>query len=177
MNALNSHYIEASRVLAEKVSVTPIKFLKIYLGGRVMNKQIRLIPALALGMAVLSIPTLATAATTISVVDPAPLVAKGAGALMSVEVTCDPSFGPGSRLFANVSLIQRAGNSTTQGFGGINDTIDCDGVPHTFQILVPFSGRVFHKGSAIAQASETVCNQFFFQCESAQVTEEIQLGK
>jgi hypothetical protein len=30
MNALNLHYIEAFRVLAEKVSVTPIKFLKIY---------------------------------------------------------------------------------------------------------------------------------------------------
>jgi hypothetical protein len=144
-----------------------------------MNKQIRLIPALALGMAVLSIPTLATAATTITIVDSAPLVAKGAGALVSVEVTCDPSppFGPGSHLFANVSLIQRAGNSTTQGSGGINDTIDCDGVPHTFQILVSPFGRVFHKGSAIAQASETVCDEFFFQCESAQVTEEIQLVK
>ncbi len=44
-----------------------------------MNKHIRVIPALALGMAVLSIPTLATAATTINVVDPAQLLAKGAG--------------------------------------------------------------------------------------------------
>jgi hypothetical protein len=54
-----------------------------------MNKQIRLIPALALGMAVLSIPSLATAATTITIVDSAPLLARGAGALVSVEVTCD----------------------------------------------------------------------------------------
>jgi hypothetical protein len=54
-----------------------------------MNKQIRLVPALALGMAVLSIPPLAAAATTINVVDPASLVAKGAGALVSVEGTCD----------------------------------------------------------------------------------------
>lgn len=87
-----------------------------------MNKHIRLIPALALGMALSSIPTLATAATTINVVDQASLLAKGAGALVSVEVTCDPSFGSGSQLFANVSLIQRAGNSIIQGSGGISDT-------------------------------------------------------
>jgi hypothetical protein len=141
-----------------------------------MNKHIRLIPALALGVSVLSIPTLATAATTINVVDQAPLVARGAGALVSVEVTCDPSFGSGSRLFANVSLVQRVGSSTTNGFGSIDDTINCDGTPQTFQILVAASGgKAFRKGSAIAQASETVCDPSFSFCESAQVTEEIQL--
>ena len=140
-----------------------------------MNKHIRLIPALALGVAVLSIPTLATAATTINVVDQAPLVAKGAGVLVSVEVTCDPSFGPGSHLFANASLVQRAGNSTTNGFGGINNDINCDGTPQTFQILVTASGNIFRKGPAIAQASETVCDPSFSFCEFAQVTEEIQL--
>ena len=141
-----------------------------------MNKHIRLIPALALGVSVLSIPTLATAATTINVVDQAPLVARGAGALVSVEVTCDPSFGSGSHLFANVSLVQRAGNSTANGSGSINDVaINCDGTPQTFQILVTASGKVFKRGPAIAQASETVCDPSFSFCESAQVTEEIQL--
>jgi hypothetical protein len=141
-----------------------------------MNKHIRLIPALALGVAVLSIPTLATAATTINVVDQAPLVARGAGALVSVEVTCDPSFGSGSHLFANVSLVQRVGNSTTNGSGFISDgPINCDGTPQTFQVLVTASGKIFRKGPAIAQASETVCDPSFFLCESAQVTEEIQL--
>lgn len=138
-----------------------------------MNKHIRLIPALAL--AVLSVPTLATAATTINVVDQAPLVARGAGALVSVEVTCDPSFGSGSHLFANVSLVQRVGNSTTNGSGGIDRTINCDGTPQTFQVLVTASGKIFRQGPAIAQASETVCDPSFFLCESAQVTEEIQL--
>ena len=141
-----------------------------------MNKHIRLIQAFALGIAVLSIPTLATAATTITVVDPAPLVAKSAGALVSVEVTCDPSFGPGSHLFANVSLFQRAGNRVTQGFGFINDIpINCDGMPQTFQILVPSSQKIFRQGPAIVQASETVCDPPFNICESAQVTEEIDL--
>jgi hypothetical protein len=110
------------------------------------------------------------------VVDQAPLVARGAGALVSVEVTCDPSFGSGSHLFANVSLLQRAGNSTVNGFGGINNDINCDGTPQTFQILVTeASGKIFRKGSAVAQVSETVCDPSFFFCESAQVTEEIQL--
>src|SRR5262245_31833261 len=98
-----------------------------------MHKHVRLILALALGVAILSIPTLATAATTISVVDPAPLVAKSAGALVSVEITCD--LGPGSRLqSAGVTLSQRAGNRTIQGFGSLccNITINCDGTPQTF---------------------------------------------
>jgi hypothetical protein len=140
-----------------------------------MNMHIRLIPALALGMAVLSIPTLATAATTINVVDQAPLLAKGAGALVSVEVTCDPSFGSGSHLSANVSLIQRVGSGITNGSGFINATINCDGTSQTFQIVVTASGKPFRKGSAIAQASESVSDPSFNQFEFAQVTEEIQL--
>jgi hypothetical protein len=143
-----------------------------------MNKQIRLIQAFALGMAVLSIPTLATAATTINVVDQAQLLAKGAGVFVSVEITCNPSFGPGSNLSsASVSLFQRAGSGINQGFGFISDTINCDGAPQTFQILVPASGKVFRQGPAIAQASAFVCDPSFSFCESAQVTEEIQLVK
>lgn len=141
-----------------------------------MKKQIRLIQAFALGIVVLSIPTLATAVTTINVVDPALLVAKSVGALVSIEVTCDPSFGPGSHLaFAGVTLFQRAGSHVTQGFNSISDTINCDGTPQTFQILVPSSGKIFRQGPAIALASEEVCNPDFSSCESAQVTQEIEL--
>jgi len=140
-----------------------------------MNKHIRFIPALALGMAVFSIPNLATAATTINVLDPVVLVAKGAAALVSFEVTCESSFGPGSFLGASVSVLQRAGSGATQGFAGNNFTINCDGNPQTFQILVPTSGKIFKRATAIVQASETVCDPFFVQCENAQVTEEIQL--
>jgi hypothetical protein len=138
-----------------------------------MNKNIHLIPALALGIAVLSIPTLATAATTINVVDPATLVAKGAGAQVSVEVTCDTG-DLGSQLFANVSLTQRVGNSTANGSGGSSGTINCDGRPQTVPILVSvFGGKAFKKGPALAQASVSVCHPDF--CENAQAAEEIRL--
>jgi acyl-CoA reductase-like NAD-dependent aldehyde dehydrogenase len=138
-----------------------------------MNKHLRLIPALALGMAVLSIPTLATAATTINVVDEAPLVAKSAGVLVSVEVNCDLSSGPGS-MSVSVTLSQRAGNRVTQGSGSQNrnNTINCDGT-QTFQVLVTSFGRIFHQGSAIAQVSTFLCDQFI--CEGEQATEVIRL--
>lgn len=53
-----------------------------------MNKQVRLSTALALGAAILSLPALAIAQPTVDIVDPARLVARGAGAIVSVEVTC-----------------------------------------------------------------------------------------
>jgi hypothetical protein len=140
-----------------------------------MNKQIRLIPALALGMAMLSIPTLATATITINVVDPASLVAKGAGALVSVEVTCDLT--PNSGVFVSVELIQRAGNRTTSGSGSTNNRIPitCDSTPQIVDVIVSSFGRVFKNGPAIARAFADVCTEDFFQCESSAVTEEIQL--
>ncbi|MCA1853116.1 MAG: hypothetical protein LC647_12175, partial [Beggiatoa sp.] len=140
-----------------------------------MNKNIHLIPALALGMAVLSIPTLATAATTINVVDETRLEAKGAATFVSVEVTCD--FGTESQLFAVVLLTQRIGENTAFGDGDItNATITCDGTPQTFQILVRnysrFSGgKLFRKGSATAEASAFVCAPLV-PCEEAYTTEE-----
>jgi hypothetical protein len=140
-----------------------------------MNKHIRLIPALALGVAILSIPTLATAAITINVVDPASLVAKGAGALVSVEVTCD--LAPNPSVFVGVELIQRAGNRTTSGFGstGRSIPITCDNTPQIVDVIVSSFGRVFKNGPAIARAFADVCTEDFSQCEFSAVTEEIQL--
>jgi hypothetical protein len=146
-----------------------------------MNKHISFIPAIILGIAMLSIPSLATAAA-INVVDPASLIAKGAGVLVSVEVTCDPSFGSGSHLFGGVLLVQRVpGNNIVHGGGGIFDTaINCDGTPQKFQILATVSGsgasgKSFHKGSAIAQFTVTVFNPDSSLSESEEVTEVIRL--
>jgi hypothetical protein len=141
-----------------------------------MHKHIRFISALALGMAVLLIPTIATAATTANVVDQAPLLAKGAGARVSIEVTCD--FGDNSALFLNVSLTQRAGNDVARGSKRLDQrTINCDGTPQTttFEIVAQASGKPFHKGSAVAEAFVEVCDEFFNDCQEASVTEEIQL--
>jgi hypothetical protein len=76
-----------------------------------MNKQVRLTTALALGAAVLSIPTLAIAQPTVDIVDPARLVARGAGAIVSVTFTCDAT-APTNQTSLSVNLTQRVGNST-----------------------------------------------------------------
>lgn len=136
-----------------------------------MNKRISFVPALALGMVVLSVPTLATAVTTIDVVDEARLV--GGAAVMSVEITCD--LGANSFLAGTTGIIiQRTRFNVTIGSGDLGQTpIDCDGTPQTFQIAV--SGSRFRPGPATAQASTIVCNRTPFTCESAQDSEEIQL--
>ena len=137
-----------------------------------MNKHIRLIPALALGIAVLSIPTLATAATTVTVGPQALLVAKGAGAVVSLEVTCDF----GSRIISGGVLVnQRVGNGLSVGFGNNNSTIDCSGTLQTFEILVLAQLKPFHKGSAIANGNVFVCSNDFSVCNSAQANQAIQL--
>jgi hypothetical protein len=116
-----------------------------------MTKHIRLIPALALGMAV-SMPTLATAAlVTINVVDPAPLIAKGAGALVSVQVTCDPSFGSPSSVNGLLLLTERVGNKVAPGSGSIGDTITCDGTPQTFQVLTTATSQRFRSGLVLRE--------------------------
>lgn len=144
-----------------------------------MNKHTRFIATLILSLAMLSIPTLATAQTTVAVdvVDPADLVGKGAGVLVSIEVTCGPPFLPtGNHMFGSVSLFQRTGSGVNQGSGSTSDTIDCNLMPQTFQILVISSfNRVFKKGSAAAQAFATVCDPVFVVCQTAQDAEEIRL--
>ena len=121
----------------------------------------------------LSIPTLATAATTIVTAEPqALLVAKGAGAVVSVEVTCDF----GSRiLFGSVFVNQRVGNGLASGSGSVNDVpINCTGTLQTFEILALAQSKPFHKGSAIAYVGVFVCD-IAFTCGSAQSNREIQL--
>jgi hypothetical protein len=141
-----------------------------------MTKHIRFIPALALGM-VVSMPTLATAAiVTLNVVDPATLIAKGAGGLVSVQVTCDPSFGSGSQVFGSVNLTERVGNKVANGSGGFPfgpdpTAITCDGKPQTFQIVTTSMSLRFRSGLALAQASLFVSSPIL--AGSAQVTQQI----
>jgi hypothetical protein len=144
-----------------------------------VHKHIRLISALVLGMAVLLIPTLATAAPTINtintvnVADQGLLVAKGAGVRVSVEVTCDS---PGGDLFVDVILTQHSGNTDAEGVGGVSGT--CDGTPQTFEFHVAagqLSEKVFSKGPATAQFNVGVCDPS--GCENTEGREEIQLVK
>jgi hypothetical protein len=130
-----------------------------------------------LGMSVLSVPSLAIAQPTIDVVgDTAPLIARGAGAIVSVEVTCASPTDPA---FANVLVIQRAGNKTTTGFGNID--INCSST-EPVEVVVAISsafgtpsGRILKEGVALALASVTECNPDFSVCQGAQATKEIRL--
>ncbi|SFM52554.1 hypothetical protein [Nitrosomonas communis] len=143
-----------------------------------MNKHIHKISVLAFAISMFSTPMLAAAASTINVIDPAELVADGAGVLLSFEITCDPSFGPGSHMFGSAQLVQRSGNKVNSAYNFTSsDALNCDGTPQVFQILMTGSGKIFHKGLAAVQVQTYINDPSFSMSESAQVTEEIQIVK
>jgi hypothetical protein len=141
-----------------------------------MNKQIRLIPALAFGMALLSISTLANAEVILNVPN-ATLVAKGAGVDMSVQVTCTSSYV--SQLFGNGLLTQRTGNSITSASFPLNGTVNCDGSPQNFDVVavVVSPGKPFKHGVAFLSLNVGVFNEFIPGVESGVLQQEVTLTK
>jgi hypothetical protein len=138
-----------------------------------MNKQIRLIPALAFGMAILSISTLANAEVIVNV-QQATLVAKGAGVDVSVQITCNPAIGDNSLVFISGMLIQRTGNSTTDanvgGMGGmgVSDTLNCNGSPQDLDVIATVTSprKPFKQGPALISISASVFNTLSGQFDS-----------
>jgi hypothetical protein len=131
--------------------------------------------ALALGMSVLSIPSLAKAQTNVVVGDTASLIARGVGAIVSVEITCA---GPTTNWDTYVTLVQRVGNITTSGFGylsGYTTNITCTSTPQLLEVAVTTYGRVFRRGSALAQANLFECDPDFSTCRNDQDIREIEL--
>lgn len=140
-----------------------------------MKTLARVAAVTTLGMAVLAFPTLANAQTSIDVVDAAPLIAKGAGAIVSVEITCAT---PTNNVSIDVTLVQRAGNKTTSGSGsagGFPGDINCTPEPTTVEVPVAVFGRVFKQGVAIALANISECDPDFGNCFSAHATQEVRL--
>lgn len=139
-----------------------------------MNKNIRVTTALTFGMAILSIPILASA-QPISVVvqDPATLVARGAGATVSVAVECaeETTF---TDLF--VRLVQRVGSSIAAGSGSVN-SFPCSTEPTIIEVLVTAnqSNRAFRKGTAAAEAFLFGCGPF--ECRQINDARTIRLNK
>jgi hypothetical protein len=132
-----------------------------------MNKQIRLIPALAFGMAILSISTLANAEVIVNV-SQATLVAKGAGVDVSIQITCNPVFGDGSQLSLSGVLIQRTGNSTTDASMGFSDTLNCNGNPQNLDVIAAVTSprKPFKQGPALINIFATVFSPTTFQFDS-----------
>jgi hypothetical protein len=114
------------------------------------------------GGAVLATGSLATPAVAffspplllqISVQSPATLVARGAGANVTLKVEC-----AGTRTaFAEVVLTERVGKQIAQGFGSTE--IGCTGQTQTVLIeVVAQPGKAFAKGSAIADGFISACS-------------------
>ena len=124
-----------------------------------MRKMMKLAAPLAGAaalVAVLAGPSTADGAMTIG--GTASLVAKGAGVLVPVEVTCGAT-GPSpmpSTVF--VQLRQRSGNRLAEGNGSA--PLQCDGTAHTVEALVNAEGAPFKPGVALASASGFVCDMF-----------------
>jgi hypothetical protein len=111
--------------------------------------------------------------------DTATLVAKGAGLVVPVEITCLPSpvpppgFPPFPGSSVGVSATQRSGNRIAQGFGSA--TVVCDGTPQVVQVQLTGQQAPFKNGTALATASMFACDTI--GCHTASDTEEIQVRK
>lgn len=99
--------------------------------------------------------------------DEGKVVAKGAGAIVPVEVACEP----GEHGFVEVQLTQARGRHATTGFGFEN--VDCTGTTQVVEVLVSASDGAFKKGVALAEARLFVCDDF--SCDVVEDVEEIRL--
>jgi hypothetical protein len=144
-----------------------------------MSKRtvVRLVAAVALGAAAtLALPALPAVGThsalvphDIEIAGPVTLVAKGAGVIVPVEVTC-PS---GSTGFVDVRVTERRGNRVSSGFGGT--TVACTGSEQTVEVLVTANQGAFKKGTALVQANLTACPPFPGECVGDTDVEEISI--
>jgi hypothetical protein len=84
---------------------------------------------------------------------PAQIVSKGAAALVSVEVVCQPTdFSDG----LSVSLTQKSGNGITAGASPF-EGVPCTGLPETFTVPITPAPRPFMRGTAFGQLSFLDC--------------------
>lgn len=133
-------------------------------------KTLAAVSTLVLG--VLAGPSFASAQTAVTIIDDATLLAKGAGALVTLEFTCaEPN------MSTSVSLIQRSGNKIATGYGSDGTpNLACTGAPQAVNIVVTTSGNArFKVGPVIAQAFISSCNQDYTVCTYDADTKEIRL--
>lgn len=140
-----------------------------------MNKKIPFIPALVLGIAMLSTSALAVAEVTVQVLN-VTLIAKGAGAIATIQVTCNPSFGLGSHVQFNGQIVQRTGNSTTNSFLNLTtDDTNCNGTPQQYELVsvVNVPQKPLKRGQAILNIGGPVFINDFSLVEFGSVTQQI----
>ena len=125
--------------------------------------QRRLISAVAFGMALLSVSSLANAQVLLNMTQ-GTLVAKGAGVDVSVQMTCNPTLGDSQVVFNGV-VTQRTGNSISNATMTFVQNLTCAGVAQTVDILVPVNspGKPFKKGPAFISITADVYSLPDFQ--------------
>ena len=94
---------------------------------------------------------------TVEVQEAGELLGRGAGVVVTTEVSCTPSPFPPvpiplpSRFMVTVSLTQRAGNSLVD--GGATASAACDGTSHTIELVVTAHDRPYKQREALAIAT------------------------
>jgi hypothetical protein len=108
----------------------------------------------------------------IHVNSPATLVAKGAGADLTLQIEC-----AGARsAFVDVSLTERSGSQIASGFGSTQ--VGCTNQNQTVLVHVTAqSGKVFKKGTGIADAFISACTPNSRVCGSEEDQRTIDIGK
>jgi hypothetical protein len=104
----------------------------------------------------------------IQVNSPATLVARGAGADVSVTANCSGSLVESAQV--TVSLTERAASAVG------STTVNCTGTNQTVQVVVTAQvGKALKKGTAIATATINACTVDFSFCadQRAQVTIQV----
>ena len=144
------------------------------------SRWLRAVTALALGgglaLAGPALPAVGThshpsVAADIEVGDEATVIAKGAGVIVPVDVTCEA----GATGFVNVEITQSRGRHVANGFGFTE--VACEGTTQTVEVLVTAQDGAFKRGSALVEAYLAVCPQDFFSpCQTDRDVEEISLS-
>ena len=106
----------------------------------------------------------------VQVQSPARLVARGAAVDVTLEVTCNSPFGAD----VLVTVTQRSGSGTAQGFG--SDNVGCTGSGEQVVIRAQaFGGKPFKQGTAVASAEIFGCNNVI--CGSETDSEVIEIRR
>ena len=145
------------------------------------SRWIRAVTALALGgglaLAAPALPAVGEhsaptfAPHDIEVGDEATVIAKGAGVIVPVEVTCEA----GATGFVSVQLTQARGRHVANGSGFTE--VDCEGTTQTVDVVVTAQGGAFKRGPALAEAHLAVCPEDYFSpCQTDMDVEEISLS-
>jgi len=103
-------------------------------------------------------------------VESATLVSRGAAVDVTLEVTCNATFG--ADVF--VTVTQRSGSGVAQGFG--SESVGCTGSGEQIVIRVQaFGAKVFKQGTAVVSAEIFGCNRSI--CGSETDSEIIDISK